>query len=94
MNLNLTFAHDRATASLSAEVLAFHNGDDLVRRRRDRKPPTEAAYLVLTVLISVISQIGHSNVSSSRSGLPEGSIRVSHVFAPQREQGGNEDTGA
>jgi hypothetical protein len=53
-----------------------------------RRPPTEAAYLYVTNVVSVISQTGHSNVSRSRFGSPEGSIRVIHVFAPQREQSG------
>ena len=49
---------------------------------------TEPAYLCLTKVVSIISQIGHSNVSRSRLGSPDGSIRVIHVFAPHCEQGG------
>jgi hypothetical protein len=48
----------------------------------------EPAYLFLTNVVSIISQIGHSNVSRSRPGSPVGSIRVIHVLAPQWEQGG------
>ena len=45
-------------------------------------------YFVLRSVVSETSQMGHSNVSKSRLGSPEGSIRVIHVLAPQREQGG------
>ena len=45
-------------------------------------------YLYFTMEVCEISQIGHSNVSNSRSGSPMRSILVSQVFAPQRAQGG------
>ena len=38
-----------------------------------------------------LAEIGHSKVRMSRPGSPEGSIRVSHVFAPQCEAGRTRD---
>src|SRR5437016_2601370 len=43
----------------------FNADDRSVALIKMKRPPTEAAYLLLMVLVSVISQTGHSNVSSS-----------------------------